>query len=73
MQLVANQYKTTAGGFNDPILRDNVRSVRFSAVYEAFDRYKGANLAALQFSQGLDVFRRQQNRFALFVACIGSQ
>jgi hemolysin activation/secretion protein len=55
-QFVANQYRTGAASSADPILRDNVRSIRLSATYDWLDSYKGANLAVLGFSQGLDVF-----------------
>jgi hemolysin activation/secretion protein len=59
LQLVANQYRTdfnVAGAGSALLLRDNIRSVRVAATYETIDRFSGANLAAIQFSQGLDIF-----------------
>jgi hemolysin activation/secretion protein len=56
VQAAANQYRTDIGSSTTPLLRDSIRSLRISLIYESVDRFHGANLAGLQFSQGLDVF-----------------
>jgi hemolysin activation/secretion protein len=64
VQAVANEYRTTAdsptgdgsvtsGGAT--LLRDSIRSLRVGVVYDLIDKYQGANLLGLQFSQGLPI------------------
>jgi len=58
LTFAVNEYKTeanpvTVGVF--PILHDNLRSLRLSAVWDSLDEYHGANLLGIQLSQGLDI------------------
>jgi hemolysin activation/secretion protein len=55
LTMVANSYDTTTDFFHTPILHDAIRSVRAGVIYESIDRYRGTNLAGLQFSQGLNI------------------
>jgi len=56
VQGVANQYRTDIASSTAPLLRDDIRSLRISLSYDSIDRFQGANLAVLGFSQGLDIF-----------------
>ncbi|MBI3515491.1 MAG: ShlB/FhaC/HecB family hemolysin secretion/activation protein [Proteobacteria bacterium] len=56
LTFAANQYKTTSELSQTVVVHDNIRSVRLGAIYEAYDKWRGANIFALQFSQGLNIF-----------------
>jgi hemolysin activation/secretion protein len=55
LQFSVNEYRTEATTSAFTILHDNIRSVRAAAVWETIDKYRGANLVGLQFSQGLAI------------------
>lgn len=64
VQAVANEYHTTSdspagdgsgGSGSTTLLRDSIRSLRVGLLYDSIDKYQGANLAGLQFSQGLPI------------------
>jgi hemolysin activation/secretion protein len=71
VQGVANQYRTDIGGSTDPLLRDNIRSLRISLTYEAYDRFHGENLVGLQFSQGVDILGSSKPGAAFLSRAIG--